>query len=395
MRKFLITLWFYFKENFTKKNLLILAAFPVGIVIIAFALSFFGGRYNDLAIVNTSPNFQLEAEHFAYLEGWNVHFPPTEENARAMLDNGDVDEIFVIEGDTRPYFRIIAQNESPSAQVEMFINHILTMMHLENVIDRYDLPPGAVAEITTPVQGTFESLIDMEDVVAAAIIGTIVSVLLYMLVLISGQGIASSIVSEKSSKVMELMMGKVHPTITMLAKVLAFFGDIILLVLAIALGVLAADLLGFWNVGEIISSMGEFVSADLVAISIVIVLLGYFMYVFIFAAIGAIATSVESLNTIMAPITIVLVVPFFASMWLDLGSHLMNVLVYIPVFSPFVIMHRYIRGYSSLVEVGIVIAILAICVVVTLFLAARINKNGIMHTKESFSLKDFKKLMQK
>jgi hypothetical protein len=46
-------------------------------------------------------------------------------------------------------------------------------------------------------------------------------------------------------------------------------------------------------------------------------------------------------------------------------------------------------------EMSIVIVILAVCVVVSLFVAARINKNGIMHTKESFSFKDFKKLMQK
>ena len=395
MRKFAITLWFYFKENFTKKNLMILSAFTIGIVAIAFALSFFGTRYSDVAIVNNSPTFALTREHFNYLENWHIHFPATEQEARTMLDAGYVDEIFVIEGDIRPSFRIISANENSSAETEMFVNHTLTMMHLESVIARYELPPGAVAEITTPIQAGFETLMDMEDVIAAAVIGSVVSMALYMLVLISGQGVASSIVAEKSSKVMELMMGKVHPTITMLAKVISFFGDLLLLGIAIGLGVLIADILDFWNVGEIISMMGEVVSAELVVISIIVILLGYFMFVFIFAALGAIATSVESLNNVMAPITIALVIPFFASMWMDLGSRIVNILVYIPIFSPFIIMQRYIRGYSSLAEVGIVIAILAVSVVASLFIAARINKNGIMHTKESFSFKDFKRLMQK
>ncbi|MCL2217396.1 MAG: ABC transporter permease [Defluviitaleaceae bacterium] len=395
MRKFGITLWFYFKENFTKKNMMILGAFTVGIVVIAFVISLFGARYNDVAIVNNSQSFALTGEHFTYLEGWNVHFPASEQLARTMLDDGYVDEIFVIEGTIRPSFRIIAPNETSSAQTEVFINHILTMKHLESVIARYELPPGAVAEITTPVEASFESLLDMEDAVAAVIIGTIVSFAMYMLVLISGQGIASSIVAEKSSKVMELMMGKVHPTITMLAKVLSFFSELILLAVAIGLGVFIANLLDLINIGEIMSMLGEIVSMELIVFSIIIVLLGYFMYVFIFAALGAIATSVESLNTMMAPITIALVIPFFASMWLDLGSRIMNIAVYIPIFSPFIIMQRYIRGYSSIMEMGIVIATLAVCMVVTLFVAARINKNGIMHTKESFSFKDFKKLMQK
>ena len=395
MKKFGYTIWFYFRENFTKKNLIILSVFTLGVVAIAFAINLFGGRYSDMAIVNTSQEFTLTEEHFEYLEGWNVHFLESEEAALVQLEAGDLDEIFIIEGVERPSFRIISQNESTSMETEMFVNHILTMMHIENVIYRYELPPGAVFEITTPVHVSFEPILDMEDAIAATIIGTIVAIALYMLILMSGQGVANSIVAEKSSKVMELMMGKVHPTITMLAKVLSFFGDIVLLGAAIALGVFIASFFDLINVSEIMSLLGDIISADLILLSVVIVLLGYFMYVFIFAAIGAIATSVESLTTIMAPITIALVVPFFASMWLDLGSRIMNILVYVPIFSPFIIVQRYVRGYSNIIEVGIVIVSLAVCVVLALFVAARMNKNGIMHTKESFSFSDFKKLMQK
>jgi ABC-2 type transport system permease protein len=395
MRKFLITLWFYFKENFTRKNMLILGAFALGVVAIAFVVNLFAGRYSDVAIVNNSPQFHLQAQHFDALEGWHVHFPATEAAAREMLDAGDVDEVFVIEGTVRPSFRIISQNENTSPATNMFVSQLLTAMHLESVTVRYELPAGAVTEIITPIHSDFESLLDMEDAVAATIIGTIVALALYMLVLISGQGVASSIVAEKSSKVMELMMGKVHPTITMLAKVLSFFGDLVLLALTIGAGLFVANATGLINIGDIIAMLADFVTLQMVIFSVIIVLLGYFMFVFVFATLGAIATSVESLNTVMAPVTIALVIPFFASMWLDLGSRLMDVLVYIPIFSPFVIMQRYIRGYSGIVDVGIVIAILAVCTVGTLFIAARINKNGIMHTKESFNLADFKKLMQR
>ena len=395
MRKFAITFMFYFRENFTKKNMLILGAFTVGIVAIAFVVSLFGARYNDVAIVNNSPAFTLTQQHFAYLEGWNVHFPESEQAARTMLEDGYADEVFVIEGVDRPSFRIISNNETSSSQTEMFVSHILTMMHLENVINRYELPAGAVAEITTPIAVGFESLLDMEDAMAAVLVGSIVGMLLYMLILISGQATASSIVSEKSSKVMELMMGKVHPTVTMLAKILSFFADLVLLAIAIALGVFIANMLDLMNVGEIMAMLGEVISLEVILLSVAVIFLGYFMFVFAFAALGAIATSVESLNTMLSPITILLMVPFFASLWMDLGSRLMNILVYIPIFSPFIIMQRYLRGYSNIADVVIVIAILAVCMVLTLFVAARINKNGIMHTKESFSFKDFKKLMQK
>ena len=395
MRKFWITFWFYFKENFTVKSLMISGALFAAVIVVSFLINHFGGQYNDMAVVNNSSAFVVTGGEFADLTGWNVHFVDTEEAARLMLDEGYIDEIFVIEGDSRPYLRMITSGETMSATTELFISQLLMMQHIENVINSYELPLSAVSEITTPIESSFESMLDAEDGIAAIILGIIIPMVLYVLILMSGQGVASSVVSEKSSRVMELMMAKVHPTTTMLAKVLSFFGDIFVLFLSLGLGVVAANLLGFVNFGAVMEDISGLISVQMLLLSVIVVLLGYFMFIFMYAALGAVATSIESLNSMIGVITIAVMVPFFVAIFADLGSTLMNILVYVPVFSPFVIVQRFLRGYSSLIEVGVATVIMAACVVLSLNLAARINKNGMSHTSEKITFADVKKLLQK
>jgi len=395
MRKFWITFWFYFKENFTKKSLIIYGLFFAGVIGIAFAINHFGGRYSDLVVVNQTDNFTLTEENFVDLAGWNVQIVDSEEEARAMLDEGDVDEIFVIEGEDRPFFRMISNNEAMAVETELFISQQLMMQHMENMMATYDLPLEVVAELITPIGSSFESLLDTEDGIAAIVLGSIIPVSLYMLIMMSGQGIATSVVSEKSSRVMELMMGKVHPTTTMLAKILAYFGDIFVLAFSIAAGAFVADRLDLMDIGTVISALAEFISLEIVILSIVIILLGYFMFIFLFAALGAIATSIDSLNSILSPVMIIIVAPWLSTMFLDLGGTLMNILVYVPFFTPFIIVQRFLRGYSSLLEVGVVTGIMTISMVIIFLAAVRINKNGVTHTSEKTTFSDLKKLLQK
>jgi len=395
MRKFWITFCFYFKENFTKKNLIIYGLFFIGVIGISFAINHFGGRYSDLVIVNQTDTFALTEDHFTDLTGWNVQFVTTEDEAREMLDKGDVDEIFIIEGEYRPSFRMISPNEAVSVETELFVNQILMMKHTENVMEIYDLPFEAVAELMMPIESSFEPLLDTEDGMAAIVLGMIIPWLLYFLILSSGSGIATSVVSEKSSRVMELMMGKVHPTKTMLAKVLSYSGDILILMFTIAAGVFVADRLDFINVGEFIELLAEIISWEVTLLSIIIILLGYLMYIFLYATLGAIATSIDSLNSVLSPVIMMIMIPVFAPMFLDLGGMVMNILVYIPFFTPFIIVQRFLRGYSSLLEVGIVTVIMTISMITIFLIAVRINKNGVTHTSEKTTFSDLKKLLQK
>ena len=397
MRKFGITFWFYAKEHFKKKSLIVLAIFFAATVGIAFAINYFGGgSYVDVAIVQESNSFVIAADDImeSYLPERNFHFIDSADEAREMLDAGEVNDIFIIQGEERPELTIVTAQLLPDREMEIFMMQVLTALHLEATMIQHDIPIDVVIELTTPIM-VHSELADFEDLIAVEIINAILPVVIYMLVLMSGQGVANSVASEKTSRVMEVMLGKVHPTITMLAKILSSLLGILLPMVAIVLGIVVANTVRIVELEALINLVNDFFSLDALILGIIVIILGYFCFIFLFAAAGAIANSVESLTSTLTPLIYMTVIPLFAAMWLDLGGTIMNILVYVPFVSPFVITQRFLIGYSGMLEVVIVLILMTIFAVLTLMVSARLYMNGISHTSEKVTMKDLRKMLQK
>ena len=396
MNKFKYTFWFYVKEHFTKKSLIILGISFLGIIGILFALNHFGGAESqvEIAIVQESNSFVIAEEAFEYLPNHNVHFVDNEDVAREMLNTGDVSDVFIIEGQMRPELTAITSFMLADSEMEMFLTQTLTLLHLETITAQHDLPMDMVIDLTTPIITNLE-VIDFEDLIAVEIVGAVIPFVIYMFVLMSGQIVANSVVSEKSSRVMEVMLGKVHPTISMLAKILSSFIGMLLPLIASVLGAVVAHMLEFIELESLINMVNDFISIEVLILTVIVLILGYFCFIFLFAAAGAIANSAESLASVLAPLTYMTMIPFFVSLFVDLDSAIMNILVYVPFVSPFVLVQRFLMGYSTLVEVGIVIVLMIIFAVLALIVSARLYMNGISHTSEKVTFKDLKMLLQK
>jgi len=395
MRKFGITFWFYAKEHFKKKSLIILAVFVAATVGIIFAIDHFGGgSYADIAIVQESNSFVVPDELFNELPERNFHFVDSDDVARTMLDDGDVSDIFIIQGDARPEMTIVTSHISSDREVEIFLTQILTAQYLEATIIQYDLPVDVIVELTTPIM-IHSEFADLESLIAVEIINMVLPMMIYMLIMLSGQGVANSVASEKTSRVMEVMLGKVHPTITMISKILSSLLGILLPIIAVLLGIIAASIAGLIELEAIVNIINEFFSVDALILTVIVLFLGYFCFIFLFAAAGAIANSVESLTSTLTPLIYVTMIPLFLPMLLDLDSMVMNILVYVPFVSPYVLVQRFLLGYSGMLEVGIVSVLMVIFGVLTLVISARLYMNGISHTSEKVTIKDFKKMLQK
>ena len=396
MRKFGITFWFYAKEHFKTKSLIVLAVFMAATVGIIFAVDHFGGGdYDDIAVVQESDSFLIASEDIVdHLSGRNFHFVATEEEARAMLDDGDVTNIFVIQGSERPEMTVVTSNLSSDREMEMFLMQTLTAMHLEAMMVQYDLPAEVVMELITPI-AVYSEFAEFEDLIAVELINTIIPIAILMLVMMSGQMVANSVASEKTSRVMEVMLGKVHPTITMMSKILSSLLGILLPIVAIIVGVVVANILNFIELDVLRELVNEFISLEALLLSIIVLILGYFCFIFLFAAAGAIANSVESLTSTLTPVTYMTMVPYFVAIFLPIGGAIMNVVVYIPFMTPFVIVQRFILGYSNLLEIVIALGGMVAFAVIMLIVSARLYMNGISHTSEKVSLKDLKKMLQK
>ena len=396
MRKFGITFWFYAKDHFKPKSLILLAVYAIAVIGIAWAITTFGGGSNaQVAIVQESNVFVVDTNLLLELPNVDFHFVMDEGKARGMMADGEVEDIFIIQGTTRPELAVITDNAfGANGMVQATIMQLLTNKHLEAMMFEYNLPTEIVMELLSPIELDLE-LGDFEDFIAAEIVNQIAPMVIFFLVLMSGQMVANSVASEKSSRVMEVMLGKVHPTITMVTKVLSSLLGILLPMVSMTLGVVIANIAGIIDAGVVLEFINDIFSLEALLLTVVVLILGYFCFIFLFSAAGAIANSVESLQSTLAPVTYLILAPYMAALFLPISGTIINILVYVPFVTPFVIVQRFLLGYAGTFELIISLSGMAVFAVIMLIVSSRLYMNGISHNSEKVSIKDLRKMLQK
>jgi len=216
---------------------------------------------------------------------------------------------------------------------------------------------------------------------ALAIVGTI---LLFVSFSGFGQLVATGVVEEKSSRVVELLLATIKPWQLLSGKILGL-GAVGLLQLVILSGIGAggAVLAGLLTVPS--AAVGMFVMV------ILWYLLGFFLFAALYAAVGSTVSRQEELNSVITPVALLIFIPFVLTLNLlpsDPRNELAAVLSFIPFFSQTVMPARYALGVAPLWQVGVsaLLALVAIGGVVRL--AGRIYQNSVLRTGARVSLRE-------
>lgn len=214
------------------------------------------------------------------------------------------------------------------------------------------------------------------------------AMLLYMAVLINGQGMAMAIVEEKSSRLIEVILGAVTATEFMTGKILGVLGSGLtqlgIWVAALLIGLLyAAPMLAM---GPALAEfdLGAVLSLELIVYFAIFFALGYFLYSVFFAAIAATCTSTEELGQSMFAAVLPMVVALMSSFYViaNPGTTATRVLSLLPPLTPIVMLARVNVLSPPLWEIWLGIALLALGIVAAAWLAAGIFRYALlMHGK--------------
>jgi ABC-2 type transport system permease protein len=198
-----------------------------------------------------------------------------------------------------------------------------------------------------------------------------------------GFAVASSVVEEKSSRVVELLLAKMRPSQLLTGKIIGV-GALGFAQLCLFMGVgLAAATLS----GSIDLPPGVGIAAALV---LGWFLLGFAIFSALFAMAGAVASRVEELQNTSSPITFVIMAGYVGTIAAtgDPGSPVARVISWVPVWSPLVMPIRMAAGEVSVPEAVIVVAAVLVTVVLVVRLAARIYAGGALRTRGRIKLKE-------
>ena len=223
---------------------------------------------------------------------------------------------------------------------------------------------------------------------------------LYMVVIIYGQLVATSVASEKSSRAMEVLVTTVNPVKMMFGKVLGTGLAALCQVLAVVgSGVIFYKLNAeYWGMNDVINTIFN-IPTDTVIISILMFVLGFFVYAFIYAAIGSLASRVEDINTSILPITFVSIASFmlvmFSMMTGNIDSALMKICSWFPLTSPFALLVRASMTDLSIAESIGAVGVLLLTSLLIGYLAAAIYKMGVLLYGKPPKISEIFKLLKK
>lgn len=206
---------------------------------------------------------------------------------------------------------------------------------------------------------------------------------LYMVLLLYGQMVATNVATEKSSRAMEVLITSAKPVSMMFGKVIAScLAGLIQLVAVFGAALLCFNLnKSYWGDNMIVNSIFD-MPLSLFGFMLIFFVLGFFIYAFLYGAIGSTASKLEDINTSVMPITMLFIVAFFIVMFSflsgDVDTVLMKVCSYIPFTSPMAMFTRIAMSTVPWYEIVISIAILIASVIGVGVISAKIYRVGVL-----------------
>jgi ABC-2 type transport system permease protein len=205
-------------------------------------------------------------------------------------------------------------------------------------------------------------------------IGIGFSVVFFFVSITFGMSIAQSVVEEKETRIVEILVTAIPVRALLAGKVL---GNCVLALGQVALLVVLA-LVGT----NVVSSSGAVTTLLTSSIGwfLAFFLLGFGILACMWAVTGAIATRSEDLGSTTLPMQVILMVPFFASMYSQSPNTMLRVLSYIPFTSPFAMPRRIVMGDVGWWQPTLSLVLLAAGIVVTIIVSSRIYSGALLQT---------------
>jgi ABC-2 type transport system permease protein len=220
------------------------------------------------------------------------------------------------------------------------------------------------------------------------LLGFGLSVLVFMLIVLYGNWIAMSVVEEKSSRVMEVVLNAATPFQLLSGKVLGV-GFVALtqyaaLLLAgtaalLAQGPIASAVLG--GGGDVALPAG--LTVGVLLLLGIFTVLGFLLYGVLYAAAGSLVSRQEDVQAAVMPLTLVstlayLVAVYSATGLVEVHGGWLLLLALVPFVSPFLMLSLVTAGTAGPVEVALAMVLLVVSIAVSLWVAARIYKAGVL-----------------
>jgi ABC-2 type transport system permease protein len=207
-------------------------------------------------------------------------------------------------------------------------------------------------------------------------------IMIYMGIMVIGGQVLSSIIEEKNSRIIEIILSSVSPFEFMAGKILGLCGA----------GLVVISL---WAVAAFGTAQSQKLAIDMSGLMffylIIYFILGFVLLTSLMAAMGSICNTIKESQSLMTPVVTLLILPMIS--WFNLvqspNGLYARVLSYIPPLTPLVMVLRLSSTSDvPMIEIIASIVVLFAATLGTIWLAGRIFRTGILMYGKRPSLRE-------
>jgi ABC-2 type transport system permease protein len=254
----------------------------------------------------------------------------------------------------------------------------------DSELGTFQTPAFQTASLIAPTEGGRQ--VDAVVVASRGFLGTVFIILMFITILIYGMWVATGVATEKSSRVMELMISAASPRQLLVGKVLGIGGAGLTQYLAIATPAvlvlafqdqIARSVLGPGGAGLPTGGL----TIGLLAAYGLFFLLGFALFALIYAAVGSFVSRPDDLQTLSLPLSMVAMAGYLSALIVLLGGGgglMSRVASLVPPFSPFAMLARLMVSDVHPVEVAVSVAILVGAIALVAVVTVRIYATGVL-----------------
>ena len=276
----------------------------------------------------------------------------------------------------------IVGKDGPPGELEQALQAAARQVRAAQLLRREGLAAADAQRALAPPRLQVRAL-DGGDDDARRGVAFVASLLLYLQLIVYGLAVATGVVEEKSSRVVEILLAAV-PSRALLAGKIAGIGLLGLLQLALVtvVGLAVASPSGAVELGS-----GD---AGVLAVVLVWFLLGYLLWATIYAISGVIVSRQEDLQSSSTPVTMVLVASYLIAFPTleDPDSKLAVIASLVPFSSPIVMPARVAVGEASATEIAASLGLLALAIALLVPLGARIYEGAVLRVGKPLKMRE-------
>jgi ABC-2 type transport system permease protein len=317
--------------------------------------------------------------------------------ARTAVDEGRSDAVLAIDrGPDGQLTFTLYTNQPATSGSSRVVQQAANAVAVADRLDRLGVEPADQGTLFQPADFSVawadetrtEPTLDDATMGSSYLLGFGMSILIFMMIVLYGSWIAMSVVEEKSSRVMEVILNAATPFQLLSGKVLGVGAVALLQYLGILVAGVVALLVQDRVAAAVLGTSGsvglpEGLTIPLLVLFCIYGVLGFLLYAALYAAAGSLVSRQEDVSTAIMPLTMITAAGYMIGVYastgmLDIRAGWIVVLSEVPFLSPFLMLSRVVQGEATAVEVLLSIVLLVVAIPIAVWLAGRVYSVGVL-----------------